>query len=141
MTKQYAHYAGTKVIKATPMTLGEFREYANQTQLPTSRDTKTEGYLIEYEPIEGKQSNLDGHKGYVSWTPKQVFDNSYYNVDGMPFGIALELMRKGYAVKRKGTRSGITLNNGRITFAHVDVPYNLSEEAILATDWIIVEKE
>ena len=76
MTKQYAQYVGTKVVKATPMTLGEFREYAKQTQLPTTRNIKTEGYLIEYEPIVGSNSNLNGHKGYVSWTPKQVFENS-----------------------------------------------------------------
>ena len=56
-----AAYPGTKVIHAAPMSR---REYNSD-----------EGYLVEY--TDGGAPNVEGFTGYVSWSPKGVFDRAY----------------------------------------------------------------
>jgi|26BtaG_2_1085354.scaffolds.fasta_scaffold00042_12 hypothetical protein len=43
--------------------------------LPADEDGSDEGYLVEY--TDGGQANTDGYDGYVSWSPKGVFEKSY----------------------------------------------------------------
>lgn len=40
--------------------------------------------------------------GYTSWSPQDVFDNAYRRIDNMTFGLAIEAMKKGFKVARKG---------------------------------------
>lgn len=40
--------------------------------------------------------------GYESWSPKEVFEEAYREVDGMSFGLALEAVKLGFRVARKG---------------------------------------
>lgn len=61
--------------------------------------------FIEAEPQE--KDGKDGYKvkyadGYVSWSPKEVFEEAYKECMGMTFGIALELLKKGCKVAREG---------------------------------------
>ena len=61
--------------------------------------------IIEAEPQV--KDGVDGYKvkyndGYVSWSPKDVFDEAYREIECMSFGLALEALRKGYKVARKG---------------------------------------
>jgi hypothetical protein len=49
----------------------------------------------------------DGYKvlypdGYVSWSPKEVFEEAYRPVDGMNFGLAIEAAKRGERIARKG---------------------------------------
>ena len=53
-------------------------------------DKHGDGYLVEY----------DG--GYQSWSPKDVFEDAYRPTSGMPFGLAIEAMKKGAKVARAG---------------------------------------
>jgi hypothetical protein len=85
------------------MSLGAYNEYRGWT-LPPDEQYDTEGYLIEYEPRLGEESNLKdkAHEGYVSWTPKQVFDEAYHSLlDSLPFGLAVELAKQGFSVARR----------------------------------------
>jgi hypothetical protein len=96
-------HTGLKNIKATAMTRGAYNEYREWT-LPANELGSDEGYLIEYEPRPGESSNLEekGHVGYVSWTPKLVFDEAYHHVQGsLPFGLAIELAKQGFAIARR----------------------------------------
>ena len=44
--------------------------------LPEDEVGSDKGYLVEY--LDGKsKANTTTYKGYVSWSPKEVFDNSY----------------------------------------------------------------
>ena len=66
-------YIGTKIINAHPH----------------AKDG-ADGYAVTYED------------GYTSWSPKKVFEEAYRPTDGMTFGLALDAMRKGMRVARKG---------------------------------------
>ena len=61
--------------------------------------------LIEAEPAQ--KYGLDGYNvryadGYESWSPKDVFEDAYRPINGMNFGLAIEAMRKGRKVRRRG---------------------------------------
>jgi len=74
-------YIGTKIIKAAPMPCPEDL-YGHKEGDP--------GYLVKYPD------------GYQSWSPKDVFEEAYRPTSGMPFGLAIEAMKKGKKVARKG---------------------------------------
>lgn len=40
--------------------------------------------------------------GYVSWSPKAVFESAYRVVTGMSFGLAIEALKQGHKVARTG---------------------------------------
>ena len=67
-------YAGTKVIHAVPMSRGAYNQFRGWT-LPADEKTDDEGYLVQY--VGNEPSNIDGFTGYVSWSPKNVFEQAY----------------------------------------------------------------
>lgn len=67
-------YIGTKEVLAVPMSRGEYNEYQGW-QIPENQNPSDLGYLIEYK--DGGPVNHPDHKGYISWSPKEVFENSY----------------------------------------------------------------
>ena len=95
-------FVGTKSVLATPMTRGEYNEYRGW-QIPENEDPKEQGYLIEY--VDGGKPNDDRHAGYISWSPKDVFERSYKTPNlnsNLTFGEALEHLKKGARVARSG---------------------------------------
>jgi hypothetical protein len=57
--------------------------------------------LVEY--IDGGAANHPQHKGYISWSPLDVFHRSYHPTSaGMTFGAAIEAMKSGLRVAREG---------------------------------------
>lgn len=83
-------YIGVKIIEAKPMNRGEYNEYRGWT-IPTDENPADEGYLVVYPD------------GYVSWSPKPQFEEAYRETaGGMTFGHAIEALKKGYKVSRKG---------------------------------------
>lgn len=69
-------YIGVKVIEAEPcIRHGRVAE---------------EGYKVKYED------------GYESWSPKKAFESAYRKTDGLTFGLAIEALKKGFKVARKG---------------------------------------
>lgn len=90
MLKQYV---GVKVVNAQPMTRKEYNAFRGW-QVPENENPSDEGYLVEYVDST-VQAELEGKaNGYVSWSPKAVFENAYNTVaeDGMTF----------YAKQREG---------------------------------------
>lgn len=65
---------GTKYLLAWPMTLGGYNKYRGWT-MPPNENPDDPGYLVEYE--KGGASNHPDHKGYISWSPRDVFEESY----------------------------------------------------------------
>ena len=95
-------FVGTKSVLAVPMTRGDYNEYRGW-QIPENEDPKEQGYLIEY--VDGGKPNDDRHAGYISWSPKDVFERSYKapNLNSnLTFGEALEHLKKGARVARSG---------------------------------------
>lgn len=72
------HYVGTKKILATPMTRQEYNDYRGWA-LPANEDGGEEGMLVEY--VDGGEPNDSRHAGYISWSPKDVFDRAYKQYD------------------------------------------------------------
>jgi hypothetical protein len=67
-------YLGTKVVHAYPLTRAAYNKFRGWT-LPADEDGTDEGYLVEY--ADGGKPNVEGVKGYVSWSPKEVFERAY----------------------------------------------------------------
>lgn len=68
-------FIGTKSVLATTMSRGEYNEYRGWT-IPENEDPAEQGYLVEY--VDGGKPNDERHKGYISWSPRDVFEKSYH---------------------------------------------------------------
>lgn len=83
------NYIGTNSIKAKPMRLGLYNQMRGW-EIPSDEDPNREGYMVRYK------------NGNVAWTPKEVFEESYRETNGLTFGLAIELLKQGHRVARKG---------------------------------------
>lgn len=70
-------YVGTKVIHAQPMNRAEYN-YFRGWDVPSDENPEDEGFLVEYPD---QSSNTPLYQGYVSWSPKEVFEKSYNLMD------------------------------------------------------------
>lgn len=76
-----AQYIGVKVIESAQlMTKQEYWDIRGWAD-PGNEDPNEQVYLVEYEPREGEVPNLKGYEGYVSMSPKAVFEEAYYSLD------------------------------------------------------------
>lgn len=71
-------YIGTKEINALPMTRQEYNDFRGW-KLPDDEDGSDEGYLVEY--VDGGKANTPQYAGYVSWSPKNVFEKAYKSIE------------------------------------------------------------
>jgi hypothetical protein len=92
-------YIGVKIINAKPMNRQEYNDFRGW-KLPEDENGADEGYLVEY--VDGGQANTEEYEGYVSWSPKDVFERAYRQTEGMTFGMAIEAAKKGCKIARKG---------------------------------------
>ena len=159
-------YIGTKMINAEPMTRQQYNDFRGW-ELPADENGADDGYLVEY--LDGGKPNTATYVGYVSWSPKEQFDKAYRKTSGMPFGLAVEAVKKGKKIARAGWNGkgmflflvpgstfkvnrapllGIYPEGTEINYhAHIDmktadgtiVPWLASQTDVLADDWIVVE--
>lgn len=100
-------YIGVKIVKAFPMT----RECAETNhKVVVGGNNHGDGYIVEYD------------NGYRSWSPKDVFDAAYRPTDNLSFGLAIEAMKKGHRVARKGW-------NGRGIFIAIQPGFDIEVAA------------
>ena len=97
-------YIGTKVVQAEPaFKLTGFRancKVANQVlNLAQLADCKQSGWEFTDQQEGYRIRYADG---YESWSPKDVFEDAYRQTDAMNFGLAIEAMKNGERVARKG---------------------------------------
>ena len=76
-------------VEAEPMTRGDYNKFRG-CEMPSNENQADEGYKVTYPD------------GYVSWCPKAQFEAAGRPCDGMKFGMALEAMKRGKKVGRKG---------------------------------------
>lgn len=152
------NYIGTKRVAAQPMNRADYNTYRDWI-LPVDENGADEGYLVEY--LNGGNSNHPKHEGYISWSPKEQFEDAYYQTDGMTFGLALTALKAGAKASRagwngKGMWIGLHKETGTYTrdecgtdFTYRDyivmktvddqlVPWVASQSDMLAEDWNIV---
>lgn len=88
-------YIGTKLIEAEPA----YRCTDGSGKVVIT--PRPEEAFPNYPSIE------DGYRvrypdGYVSWSPKAVFEEAYRPTTGMSFGLAIEAAKKGHRISRAG---------------------------------------
>ena len=114
-------YIGTTIINAKPMDRLAYDIFRGW-ELPDDENGADEGYLVEHKDCE---PNTIEYKGYVSWMPKEQFENAYRQSGEMSFGDALTYLKLGYKVARKGWNGkGMFLTKQFCQF----YPDNLGEE-------------
>lgn len=74
MTHPKQRYIGTKMILAAAMTRQAYNDLRGWT-LHADENGDDEGFLVEY--VDGGKANVPGYDGYVSWSPKDVFERAY----------------------------------------------------------------
>ena len=157
-------YEGTKRVHAHPMNRGEYNAYRGW-EVPADENPADDGYLVEY--LDGGKPNHPGHAGYISWSPKDVFERAYCEVgQGLSFGDALKALKAGQRVARAGWNGkGLSVElqvpdeNSKMTLPYIfmnypatpasetapanhinaKVPWLASQTDMLAKDWAIVE--
>lgn len=75
----------------------------------------------------GHKIGDDGYKviykdGYESWSPVDVFEEAYREINGLTFGMAIELLKKGFKMRRRGWNGKgifIALNRPRVDLEQV----------------------
>ena len=67
-------YIGIKYINAIPMTRQQYNDFRGWT-VPADENPDDEGFLVEY--TDGGKANTKEYEGYISWSPKSVFENAY----------------------------------------------------------------
>lgn len=92
-------YIGTKALNAKPMTRLAYNDLRGW-EVPADENPADDGYLVEYS--DGGKANHPNFAGYISWSPKDVFERAYRRSDALTFGEALELLKAGERVARAG---------------------------------------
>ncbi len=160
-------FIGIKQLKASPMTRAEYNNYRGW-DLPADENGADEGYLVEYADGLNNTKNHANHDGYISWSPKEVFEMAYRPMKNMSYSLALELVKQGKRVQRVGWNGkgmfiflvpgstftvnrepllsilgeGTTVNyHGHIDMKTADgmiVPWLCSQTDGLANDWQVI---
>lgn len=81
-------FIGVKMVEAVPMTAVE--AFNKGYRIPSDLNDDTQGYEVTYPD------------GYKSWCPKDVFEEANRPIADMTFGFAIEALKKGLKVARKG---------------------------------------
>ena len=81
-------YIGVKMIEAEPMRERTFLSEVKGQDVSNREDRH--GYKVVYPD------------DYVSWSPKDVFEEAYRETNGMTFGLAMEAAKKGNKIARPG---------------------------------------
>lgn len=110
-TLDYKPYIGTKQLMASPMSRGTYNEVRGW-EIPKDENPADAGYIVMYPD------------GYISWSPKDVFEATYRQTESgtMNFGHALYYLKRGYKVARTGW-------NGKNMFIFLHEGYESNENA------------
>lgn len=79
MSTEAKLYVCHKHVKASPMTRQVYNDLRSWV-LPADENGDDEGYLVEY--LDGGASNHPKYAGYISWSPKAVFEAGYTMAPG-----------------------------------------------------------
>lgn len=139
-------YIGTKLIEAAPAIRKDGKVYEKTQPIPRSMEHEEDGYKVRYPD------------GYESFSPKQVFEGVYRPTDGLSFGLAIEAVKKGMKIARRGwngknqyvelaerisyeNAQHEVIGNKALAFvgtSGVQLGWLASQADMLADDWVIV---
>ena len=136
------NYIGTKKIKAMPMTKIAYNQLRGW-ETPENEDKTEMGYLVEYLNSVPNHAEFEG---YISWSPKDVFEEAYSKYESLDFGKAISLLKEGLKLVRRcnsitglGIDNSIRLYSKNNTIVWSDgLPFIPTSEDLLANDWQVV---
>lgn len=73
-------FIGIKIIEAEPMTRGDYNDFKGWN-IPADENPADEGYKVKYDD------------NYVSWSPKQAFEEAYSKIGDKPLVDTAILMK------------------------------------------------
>ncbi|WP_455797571.1 DUF2829 domain-containing protein [Clostridium butyricum] len=82
-------YLGTKMVNAEPMNLGNYN-MCRGWEIPINENPNREGYKVQYDD------------GYVSWSPKEIFEEAYIKTHGYDLSWGLIKLKQGKIIARRG---------------------------------------
>lgn len=96
-------YLGVKLIEAEPATRYSGEGFINFVY-PDNWELDPGIYEKYIKPATSQER---GYKvvypdGYVSWSPKEIFEEAYRRIENLTFGLAIEAAKKGHKIARKG---------------------------------------
>ena len=105
-------YLGLKLVSAESQTLDQSAGAENKGDLSKLHGgIDQDGYKVVYED------------GYTSWSPKDVFEKAYRKINNLTFGLAIEALKQGKLVTRKGW-------NGKGMFIMKQIPAEIGLDII-----------
>lgn len=113
-------FIGINMVEAFEMSRKDYNIY-RVWELPKDENGDDKGYLVKL--LNTEKSNHPYHDGYISWSPKEVFEKIYRKIEAMPFGLAVEAMKLGKRVCRTGW-------NGKGMYIYLDKITQLDKEPI-----------
>lgn len=107
-------FVGIKGVRAVAYTRQAYNDLRGW-KLPENENGDDDGYLVEY--LDGGKPNVEGFAGYVSWSPKDVFERAYKPLpDDLKVSresIEAKIANVGYMqLGKKLTLAIVTLKNG-----------------------------
>jgi len=69
-------FTGIKTLKAILITKGRYNKYRGW-EMPENEDSNEEVYLVEYPTEKDTVANHPNHEGYISMSPRTVFEKYY----------------------------------------------------------------
>ena len=124
-------YIGVKTIEAEPQACQK-DSYNSVVGDP--------GYKVQYED------------GYISWSPKEVFEKAYRSIEGLTFGLAIEALKKGLKVRLPYWGEDVYLTiqfpdeHSKMTHEYIFVtsrfglvPWVATQIEMLSDNWQVVE--
>jgi hypothetical protein len=152
--EECSQYIGTKIVRAGGITRGQFHiaKYGSFDPVRAGGAPEDPGWAVMYED------------GYISWCPLETFGKAYRSIRGgcMPFGLAIESLKKGFRVARFGWNgknmflfynpgSHITVQEGRPLAASIPVgtpvdcrPYIMmktADEQLTIVPWLASQSD
>jgi hypothetical protein len=133
-------YLGVKLVNAEPWFGRDNKLVPENSEF---NGTEIKGYKVVYED------------GYVSWSPLDIFEKSYREINNLTFGLAIEALKLNRKVSRSGWNDkGMWLElqkpdlHYKMTLPYIYmktadnnlVPWLASQTDILSEDWTILDK-
>lgn len=90
-------YFMTKIVQTYAMNRESYYQLLGLS-VPDDENPSDDGHLIEW--LEGEKPNHPDFAGYISWKPKDAFEEAQPIKDSMDFGYALLALKRGKKVVR-----------------------------------------
>ena len=97
-------FIGTKIVQAEPaMKCWGHKGQAHDAGLILTQEQYDSMVAEGWVPTEVRHGYKVVYRdGYVSWSPKEVFEAAYRRTDGLNFGLAIEAAKMGKKIARAG---------------------------------------